>query len=90
VQLAGDLVLAAGIAAVLVWLSWPLALVTLAVLPPVAANRRAFAARARRLSAAVRGGLDAVYRLLSEKVSAVRVVRAFAQEGRESARSPTG
>ena len=85
VQLASDLVLAAGITAVLVWLSWPLAVVTLAVLPLVALNQRTFAARARRLSAAARGRLDAVYRLLSEKVSAVRVVRAFAQEERELA-----
>lgn len=85
VQLAGDLVLAVGIAAVLVWLSWPLAVVTLAVLPLAALNQRTFAARARELSAVARGRLDAVYRLLSEKVSAVRVVRAFAQESREVA-----
>jgi len=84
-QLASDLILAAGIAAALVWLSWPLALVCLATLPLFAVNQHVFAGRARRLSAAARRRLDAVYRLLSEKVSAVRVVRAFAQEGREVA-----
>ncbi|MBO0700271.1 MAG: ABC transporter ATP-binding protein, partial [Zavarzinella sp.] len=84
-QLASDLILAFGIAAALLWLSWPLALVCFATLPLFAINQRVFAGRARRLSANARRRLDAVYRLLSEKVSAVRVIRAFAQEGREVA-----
>ncbi len=84
-QLVSDLLLALGIAAVLLWLNWPLGLVAIGIFPLFAVNQRWLAARAQRLSRAVRGRLDAVYRLLSEKITAVRVVRAFAQEGREIA-----
>jgi ABC-type multidrug transport system fused ATPase/permease subunit len=84
-QLASDLVIAAGISVTLVWLSWPLALVAFLAVPAYAVNHRLFAARTRDLARRVRVQFAAVYALLSERVSAVRVVRSFAQEGAEVA-----
>jgi ABC-type multidrug transport system fused ATPase/permease subunit len=84
-QLASDLVIAAGISATLVWLSWPLALVALLAVPAYAVNHRLFAARTRDLARRVRTQFAAVYALLSERVSAVRVVRSFVREGAEVA-----
>ncbi len=82
-QLVSDLVLAVGITVTLGWLQWQLALVSLAALPLYAVNHRLFAARIQELSRGVRGHLATVYALLSERVSAVRVVRSFAQEEAE-------
>jgi ABC-type multidrug transport system fused ATPase/permease subunit len=82
-QLASDLVLAAGIAVVLLWLCWPLALVCFVVVPLYALNHQFFAARFRVLSERSRGQLGAIYSLLSERISAVRLVRSFAREEAE-------
>src|SRR5690606_1721788 len=84
-QLVSDLVLAAGIAAVLLALRWELALVSFAVLPLYVLNHRFFAAKIRRISDAVRAQVAALYGLLSERISAVRVVRSFAKEEEELA-----
>lgn len=82
-QLASDLVLAAGIAGVLLWLRWQLALICFIVVPLYALNHQLFAARFRVLSERLRGQIGAVYALLSERISAVRVVRSFAREDAE-------
>jgi ABC-type multidrug transport system fused ATPase/permease subunit len=82
-QLASDLVLAIGIAVALVWLRWQLALVCFVVVPLYAANHQLFAARFRVLSERLRRQLGEVYALLSERISAVRVVRSFATEDAE-------
>jgi ABC-type multidrug transport system fused ATPase/permease subunit len=82
-QLASDLVLAIGIAVALVWLRWQLALVCFVVVPLYAANHQIFAARFRVLSERLRNQIGAVYALLSERISAVRVVRSFAREESE-------
>ena len=79
-QLAADLMLAAGIAGVLLWLNWKLALVAFAVLPCYVFNHRFFAVRIRRLSQLVRAQVASLYALLSERISAVRTVKSFAQE----------
>jgi ABC-type multidrug transport system fused ATPase/permease subunit len=84
-QLVNDLLLAVGIAGVLAWLQWRLALVALVAVPLYAANHRRFAGRLHGLSQAIRGQVSAIYALLSERVSAVRVVRAYAREGAELA-----
>jgi ABC-type multidrug transport system fused ATPase/permease subunit len=84
-QLVSDLVLAAGIAGVLLWVRWELALVGFAALPLYALNHRLFARKLHGLSRRVRGHLAGIYALLSERVSAVRVVRSFAQEEAEVA-----
>lgn len=82
-QLASDLVLAAGIAIALMWLRWQLAVVCFIIVPLYAVNHRLFAARFRALSEQLRNQLGAVYALLSERLSAVRVVRSFADSERE-------
>lgn len=84
-QLANDLIMAVGIAVVLVWLQWSLALVALVTVPLYAANQQFFARRIRALSAEIRAQVAAIYALLSERVSAVRVVRSFAKEEAELA-----
>jgi ABC-type multidrug transport system fused ATPase/permease subunit len=84
-QLVSDLVLAGGIAAVLLGIRWQLALVSFAALPLYALNHRFFARRLQELSRMVRGQVAGIYALLSERVSAVRVVRSFAQEEAEVA-----
>jgi ABC-type multidrug transport system fused ATPase/permease subunit len=82
-QLINDLILAVGIALMLVWLQWKLALIALVVVPLYAANQAAFARKIRGLSLDIRAQIAALYALLSERVSAVRVVRSFAKEQAE-------
>jgi ABC-type multidrug transport system fused ATPase/permease subunit len=84
-QLVSDLVLAVGICAALIWLNWRLALVSFVAVPLYAVNHRLFAGKVRELARRVRAQVAAIYALLSERVSAVRVVRSFAQEGAEVA-----
>lgn len=84
-QLVNDLILAAGIAVVLVWLQWRLAIVALVVVPLYAVNHRFFAGRIHRLSQEIRAQVASIYALLGERVSAVRVVRSFAKEEAEIA-----
>src|SRR5205823_601610 len=64
---------------------WRLALVSLVVVPAYAVNHRRFSGRIHDLSRQVRAQLAAIYALLSERVSAVRVVRSFAKEDAEVA-----
>ncbi len=82
-QLVSDLVLAGGIAVVLLWIRWQLALAGLAVLPLYAFNHRFFAHKLQELSRIASARVAALYALLSERLSAVRVVRSFAQESAE-------
>jgi ABC-type multidrug transport system fused ATPase/permease subunit len=84
-QLVCDLVLAAGAAAVLGWIEWRLALVAAVVLPLAAVSHRHFAAVARRLARAAADHTASLYAQLSERLSALRVVRAFAREPAELA-----
>jgi ABC-type multidrug transport system fused ATPase/permease subunit len=84
-QLVSDLVLAAGIAGVLLWLRWQLALACFAVLPLYVFNHRYFAHKLQELSKVIRSHIARIYALLSERVSAVRVVRSFAREEAEVA-----
>jgi ABC-type multidrug transport system fused ATPase/permease subunit len=79
-QLLNDLILSMAIAVLLAWLQWNLALVALVAVPLYALNQRAFFGTLRRLSDEIRAQVAALYALLSERVSAVRVVRSFAKE----------
>ena len=79
-QLLNDLILSMAISVLLTWLQWRLALVALVVVPLYALNQRAFLGKLRRLSNEIRAQVAALYALLSERVSAVRVVRSFAKE----------
>ncbi|MBX6311814.1 MAG: ABC transporter ATP-binding protein [Isosphaeraceae bacterium] len=84
-QLASDIVLALGISAVLIWLHPKLALVALVAVPLYAVTDRLFARRNLRLARKVWAQIASIYALLSERISAVRVVRSFAQEDAELA-----
>jgi ABC-type multidrug transport system fused ATPase/permease subunit len=84
-QLASDLIIAVGISATLIWLSPRLALIAFLAVPLYAINHRLFAQRLRELSRLVRAQFAAVYALLSERGSAVRIVRSFVQEEAELA-----
>jgi ABC-type multidrug transport system fused ATPase/permease subunit len=79
-QLLNDLILSAAITVLLGWLEWRLALVALVAVPLYALNQRAFFGTLRRLSDEIRAQVAALYALLSERVSAVRMVRSFAKE----------
>jgi ABC-type multidrug transport system fused ATPase/permease subunit len=80
-----DLILALGIAGVLLWIEWRLALVSFLVMPLYLLNYHVFAARTHDLCARAQKQVAAIYALLSEKISAVRVVRAFTNEESEIA-----
>ena len=82
-QLLNDLILSMAIAVLLIWLEWRLALVALVTVPLYALNQRLFFGTLRRLSDEIRGQVSSLYALLSERVSAVRVVRSFAKEDDE-------
>jgi ABC-type multidrug transport system fused ATPase/permease subunit len=82
-QLIHDLILALGIAVLLVWLQWRLALIALLVVPLYALNHKWFARQIHALSQEIRSQVAAIYALLGERVSAVRLVRAYAQEAKE-------
>jgi len=84
-QVLNDLILSAAIAVLLFWLQWRLALVALVAVPLYAVNQRVFFHRLRRLSDQIRAQIASIYALLSERVSAVRVVRSFANEDAELA-----
>jgi ABC-type multidrug transport system fused ATPase/permease subunit len=79
-QLLNDLILSMAIAVLLAWLQWRLALVALVAVPLYALNQGIFFRTLRRLSDEIRAQVSALYALLSERVSAVRVVRSFAKE----------
>jgi ABC-type multidrug transport system fused ATPase/permease subunit len=84
-QLISDLVLAVAISGVLIWLQWRLALIGLLALPLFVVNHRWFAGSIHELSRVLREQVAALYALLSERVSAVRVVRSFTKEDAELA-----
>ena len=85
IQLISDLIVAVAVAVVLVWLQWRLALVALVIVPIYAVNQRYFFAHLRKLSDEIRAQVAALYALLSERVSAVRIVRSFVKEEAELA-----
>jgi ABC-type multidrug transport system fused ATPase/permease subunit len=84
-QVLNDLILSLAIAILLGWLQWRLALVAVITVPLYALNQRYFFDKLRRLSDDIRAQVSSLYALLSERVSAVRVVRSFAKEDDELA-----
>jgi ABC-type multidrug transport system fused ATPase/permease subunit len=82
-QLVADLVLATGIFFVLALLSWPLAVASLAALPLFWLSYRRHSPRISALAKRVQEQNAAVYALLSERLSAIRTVRASGSEQRE-------
>jgi ABC-type multidrug transport system fused ATPase/permease subunit len=85
IQLICDLVLALGIAGTLIWIDGRLAIVSFLVLPLYLVNYRWFAARTHLHCVQAQNQEASIYALLSEKLSAVRVVRSFTNEEAEMA-----
>ena len=82
-QLVADLVLAVGIVGVLAWISWPLAIVSVAAAPLLLLSHRQHSGRIGALARSVQQQNAAVYALLSERISGIRTVRACGAEQRE-------
>jgi len=81
-----NLAAVAGGMAFLVWTSPRLAVVMLAVVPPVAVGAVVYASRVRRLSREAQDALAAAGEVAEESLSGIRTVRAFDAEARETAR----
>ncbi len=75
-----DLVLLAGIAAVMLFLNWRLALVTFIVLPAVAAASIGFSKRARRVFRTLRVQVAEINTRFSETISGMRIIQLYCQE----------
>ncbi len=82
-QLLSDMILAAAIAALLFVLQWQLALAAMVAPPLFVLNHILFAPRIRRSSRKLRAAVASIYALLCERVSAVRIVRAYTNENVE-------
>ncbi len=84
VAIFGDLALLGGIIAVLAWMDWRLALVTVAVLPVLAALTLWFRLRARDSYRDVRSKLARINTFLQEHIIGMSVVQLFTAETRTS------
>ncbi|MDH3254420.1 MAG: ABC transporter ATP-binding protein/permease, partial [Acidobacteriota bacterium] len=80
VSVFGDVVLLAGIVAVLFWFSWKLALVTFAILPLLTLLTLWFKIRARQSYREVRTKLAAINSFLQEHITGMSVVQLFGRE----------
>jgi len=80
VLMLADLVKLAGIVAILLWMDWRLALVTLAVVPPMALATWAFGMRLRRAYRRIRLTVARLNASLQENVSGMRIVQLFVRE----------
>jgi ATP-binding cassette subfamily B protein len=83
IQLVGDLVLAVGIAIVLVGLNWPLGLGALVVVPLAAIGQAAFRRPISLRSEETRERFMALVSHLAERLRALMLIRAFTQERSE-------
>lgn len=86
VSIFGDVVLFAGVVAVLFWLDWRLALVTFAILPLLLALTTWFKARARETYRQVRVKIARINAFLQEHITGMSVVQLFGRERSESER----
>jgi ABC-type multidrug transport system fused ATPase/permease subunit len=86
VTLIGDLLVLAGIIVVMLSMSPRLALLTFAVLPLMIAGTAIFSRHARVAFRQTRATVAGVIATLAEQIAGMRVIQAYAQEGREAAR----
>jgi ATP-binding cassette subfamily B protein len=75
-----DLVKVVGIVVILLWMDWRLALVTFAVVPPMATMTWFFRTRLRSTYREVRRAIARLNAYLQENVSGMRIVQLFARE----------
>lgn len=86
VQLANAAVMLVGTTFLLLYLDWRLALVALAIIPPIVFVLVRFVQRIRPLFGEVQQTLGRLNTVLQEDLSGVRVIRAFAREDYETKR----
>jgi ABC-type multidrug transport system fused ATPase/permease subunit len=84
-QLVGDLLLSIGVSATLVILDWRLALASFAILPWYVLVFCLFAKRLEKFSRHLRSQVSSLFALLSERLTAIRIIRAFHRETQELA-----
>ncbi|MDH3219894.1 MAG: ABC transporter ATP-binding protein/permease [Gammaproteobacteria bacterium] len=75
-----------GMLAVMLWMDWRLALVSILVLPPLALCSSFFAGRIRNANRLQRGREGKLASSINERIGAIRVVQAFARESFEDER----
>ncbi len=75
-----------GMLAVIFWMDWQLALVSIVVLPPLAICGKVFSSRIRHANRKQRGHEGELASVVNERIGAIRVVRAFARENHEDER----
>ncbi len=80
VLILADLVKLAGIVAILLWLDWRMALVTFAIVPPMAVLSRFFRDRIRAAYREVRRMVARLNAFLQESVAGMRLVQLFVRE----------
>jgi ATP-binding cassette subfamily B protein len=80
VVMLADLAKLAGIVAILFWMDWRLALVTMVVVPPLALVTWAFGLRLRKAYRRLRVMVARLNSFLQETVSGMRIVQLFARE----------
>lgn len=80
ITMLGDFFTLAGTIAVLFWMDWRLALVTLAVLPPLIGITALFRFLLRSAFRAVRANVARLYAHLQESVTGMRVIQLFVRE----------
>jgi ATP-binding cassette subfamily B protein len=85
VLILADLVKLAGIVVILVWMDWPLALVTFAIVPPMLIVSWYIRLRVRDAYRAVRATIARLNAFLQESVSGMRVAQLFGREARDAA-----
>ncbi len=81
-----DLVLLAGIAAVMLFLNWRLALVTFIVLPAVVAASSHFSKRARRIFRTLRVQVAEINTRFAETIGGMRIIQLYRQEANNFSR----
>ncbi len=82
---AGDVITLVGVVAVMLWLDWRLALVTLSIVPVLGAVAGFFRLRARDAYRTVRQRLARLNAFLQESLQGMRVIQLFTREGHELA-----
>ena len=78
-----------GMLAVIFWMDWQLALVSIVILPPLAICGKCFAARIRNANRLQRGQEGKLASSINERIGAIKVVQAFTRESFEDQRYST-
>ena len=84
IELLSDVVTILFAVVVMLWLSWPLSLLTLALLPCYYFNYRFFSQRIKETNVQLRGNMDHISSMLQERLNAHELIQSYGQEKAES------